>query len=193
MSLLTLGLGGGGAGLAFVATSVLAFDQHLEVTLNEAVASLTGGAAVPSEYVIRREAGPAVLVTGVSYVGDTLVLRTTPHIVGVSYVLHIPWAGLLSASLKAFAGPFSLSYLGATGPAVTVVLSRSVDARSIEVIFNRGVNEDDASNPANYSISPTLAITKAVKVTDYFYRLTTAKQFMDETYEVTVTGVRSAA
>lgn len=91
-----------------------------------------------------------------------------------------------------YGGPFDPNYLLA-GVDVGIQLSRSIDARLIEVIFTRPVNEADASNPANYTILPLLVIHSILKLTDLCYRLTTDRQVIDQVYEIEIANIHGVA
>jgi hypothetical protein len=70
-------------------------------------------------------------------------------------------------------------------------IARAIDARAFELVFDRAVNQTEAETIANYSLSPTLKVIKSERVTDFMYRLTTARQVDDTIYTVTVVNVRS--
>lgn len=71
----------------------------------------------------------------------------------------------------------------------SIVLSRSIDARTVEVLFNEAVVEDEALTAANYSIDGGLTVSAVVKVTSSIYRLTTSKQAVGDLYTVTVSDI----
>jgi hypothetical protein len=132
------------------------------------------------------------------YSANQIKLDTGLHTPGASYTLHLPTVGLLSNSGKPLVGPFELDYTGVVG-SVLIQLTRVIDARTIELIFNRRANEEDASNIANYVIAldelvdPALTVVSANRISDFHYTLTTSRQVYDEPYEVYISNIRGAA
>jgi len=190
--IVSLGLGSSGVGEDFVATAVDPFDERLEVTLNH-LFSVTGPAADPASYAITSiGAGVAASVTSVAVDGYKLVLYCTEQTNGEPYRLTLPDTGIVDEVLNAFQGPFDLDYDGA-GAAPELTMVRVVDARTLEVVFSERPNRDDALDPDNYSITgPDLAVEAVEYVTDFVYRLTTARQEPGESYDIEVSGIRDA-
>lgn len=185
----------GGYGLVrtlFLATGVTPSETQLIITFNSPF-DASGPAERVDGYSVTLD-GPGLQVTVLSVTlneaGGTITLGTTPHTAGGDYTVHLPEQGLLStlSTPSAFSGPFSLDYEGVVDP-VLVNLVRSVDARSLDIIFSRRVNQVEAEIPANYAIDPTLAVLKAQKVTDFYYRLTTAQQVPSESYDITISNI----
>lgn len=83
----------------------------------------------------------------------------------------------------------SFGYIAVPPPPLSLQIVRPIDARLLEIVFNRAVVQSQAENIANYSISPTLQVLTATKVTDFNYRLTTAQQILDQAYAVTISGI----
>jgi len=187
--LVTKGMGKGGSGLlAFLSTGITPAETQLIVQLNND-GVISGPAASPSGYTITVSGpGNQVTVTGVSISGDQLTLHTTPHTPGASYTLHMPTLGLVSTDARVYQGDFEIEYTGPAAPAI-VQLVRSLDARTIEVVFSRAVNQQQAEDITNYSISPTLVLHQSNRVSDFHYRLITEQQVLGQTYNVTVTNV----
>jgi hypothetical protein len=191
-SLITRGYGGTSGG-AFTGLSLTAYTNELIINCSADVGSLTGLASDPTSYIIELvSAGASVHATAVSASGSQIVLETTAATSGANYILHVPVLGILSVGGDVYAGPYSFSYSPSAGSPVTVQLVRSVDARTIEVVFSRRVNQADASNVANYSVSPTLTVLSATKITDLNYRLTTSQQVLDQNYNVTISNIQGA-
>jgi hypothetical protein len=208
---ITLGLGHPGAGgastllttlgygkpsstpcAAFLAETVQPFYDHLIVTFNSPF-SASGPALRTDGYSIENadEIGIPIEVLEIVPDGSNSILRinTTIHTVVAEYILHMPELGLVADDGRPFNGAFELPYTSVELP-VNVQLTRSLDARTFEVVFDRAVYQEDAENIANYQISPPLRLLKAKKITDYHYRLTTEQQVIDLVYDVTVTGIR---
>jgi hypothetical protein len=192
----TMGYGGTvlGACAAFQALGVQPFDDHLVVSFNDTFAA-TGPANLASGFTIEVIGpGDPVSVLSVSNDGSNrqTTLFTTIHTFGAHYRLHLPHVGYISTDGRALSGPFELDYTGGSGSPVAVQLIRALDARIIEIVFARRVNQEDAENIANYSISPALKLFSSQKVTDFHYRLITDQQVIDQLYNVTITNIRGA-
>lgn len=74
-------------------------------------------------------------------------------------------------------------------PAVAVSLVRVVDARTVDVVFNRGVDPVSASNPANYVFTPTLTVVSATMVSDFYYRIVTSRQSTGVSYSLAISNI----
>lgn len=194
MSLLVtlgMGAGGGGGGGAFVLNSIT--PAHKQLTLNMSnTPTISGPAADPASYTLTSATGKASTVLSVTAVGNTLVLATTEQTNGQVYTLHIPFIGLVDISATDFDGPFSPSFI-AVGIAPVIQIVRSVDTRKIDVVFSEAMRSDDATTPANYSISPPLEIKSIEMLTDYMYRLHTSKQTVGQVYTITASNIRDLA
>lgn len=183
----------GSACIPFLATTVDAFDTTIEVVTSENIGVLEGPAGNPPSYTVSVVGpGSPVSVIAISFVNNRLRLDTTAQSFGAAYTLHMAVGGMLAISGKPFSGPYNLSFLGGASQPAGIQLVRTVDARTIDIVFNRRVNESDASNPVNYLVSPTLAVLKAKKRSDYHYRLTTSQQAIDQAYTVTISNIRGA-
>lgn len=194
MHLLANGLGPGGSGVTFVATGILGEYRKLTISLNLEFTA-TGPAARTDGYVVSTLDGDPVSVLGVTINGGaakTIVLDTSAHTYNANYSLSLPETGIISTSLAAFQGPFLFNYLGGQDTPVAIQLVRAVDARIVEIIFNRAVNQSDAETPTNYHIDPPLAVYSARRVTAYNYLLTTEQQTIGASYDVTISGIRGA-
>lgn len=179
---------------AFLVVGIQPYDDHLDLTLNSPF-NASGPAIEPSAYEVKLVGvGNPVSVLGIVPNGAGSILRvdTSIHTVGASYTLHLPTLGMVSQDGRPFNGPFQINYTGGAGSSVTVQLVRSLDARTIEVVFSRRVNQADAETPANYSVSPTLTVFKATRQSDFHYRLTTDQQVIDQSYDVTISNIRGA-
>jgi hypothetical protein len=184
----TTQVAGAGPAMAFLSTGITPTFQQLVVTFN-ADAVISGPAALPSGYSITVD-GPGLTPTvlAVSVLDDELTLITTAHTPGADYTLHMPTTGLVSDDARVYQGDFELEYVGPAAPAI-VQLVKSIDARTLEIVFSRAVIQSEAEDVTNYSISPALTVFSAQRVTDFYYRLTTSQQVIDQLYEVTVVNV----
>lgn len=195
MSLVTDGFGdypGNGPAVAFILTGVVVAAQQLTLNLN-ATPLVSGPAVNPAAYtVVPNGNGVPVQVTSVQVSGNTVVLGTTAMTIGAAYTLVIPSVGLISADGRQFNGTFTPGFTGA-GVAPFLVQAASVDARTLQVVYSEPVNASDATNPANYSIVPPLAVTAVSRVTSLVYVLTTARQARGQVYTVTASNVRDLA
>lgn len=186
MSLITGGLGGSAGSIfaALLANAVVPVDGGLDIQMSEPF-NLFGPGANPASYIITG-GGKAVTVKSVEIAGTVLRLKTTSHTDGANYFINFPDQGIVSVGGADFDGPFQIGYVGVATP-VTIQIIRVLDARSIEIVFNKPADNASASNPANYTIVPTLQVTSVIKQTDYTWILKTSKQDEDETYNVTAT------
>lgn len=75
----------------------------------------------------------------------------------------------------------------------TIIIVRSLNARSLEVIFSEAVQESTALNSNNYSINNGLTVSAVEKVSPSVYRLTTSKQTTGVAYTVTINNVKDIA
>lgn len=182
--LLTQGLGA----MEFQVLDAQSFGLYIDVEFNAVLAPLSGPALLPSSYVIT---GPSVVQVGFLEVlpaGHTIRLHVPDQLSAQPYILTLPQQGILDANGNALTS-FIVNFSGQSVP-TTLQIVKSVDERTIDIVFSEAVLEEDASNPANYSISPALAVTKATRITDFNYRLTTAPQTIGVTYDVTISGIR---
>lgn len=83
------------------------------------------------------------------------------------------------------------SFTGIVAPIVPadILIVRTVDARTLEIIFTEPVVVSDALVPGNYSISPSLTVKSVEYVSPTVYRLTTAKQTVGQSYSVTISNI----
>lgn len=151
---------------------------------------LSGPALETDNWVIVTNTDGARLVTvnSIEVSGNDVILTTTPQSDGASYTLELPTIGITDSSFDPFAGLFSLDFTGVP-TIVAVNMVKTIDARTIDVIFATPVNEADASNPANYSVDHGLEVTAAVRITDFWYRLTTTRQTNDVVYTLTASNI----
>lgn len=122
---------------------------------------------------------------------DTVVLTTTEGKIGGSYNLSIPQGIIKQADSSPLIPPYIVPFTG-NGIAPTVIeVVRNDDARNFEVSFSEPVAEVLALDPANYLISPSLAISKVTKVSNNRYTVTTLDaQTPNQVYTVTVSNIK---
>lgn len=191
--LTTAGLGGAGAPnppacLALQALAAQSYGGYIDVIFSAVLAPLDGPALLTSSYVITGPSVIQVLSLEVLPVGHIIRLYVTDQLTAQPYVLTLPQQGIMDINGNVL-NNYTVNFNGLNIPTMVQIV-KSVDERTLDIVFNEAVFEEDASNPANYSISPTLAVTKAVRLTDFNYRLTTGPQTIGATYNVTVSGLR---
>ena len=174
--------------VAFEAEGIIVAEHTITVQFNR-LAIVTGPALLPTSYPITpTDGGFPATVTAVSAVGATLVLTVTEHTNGKNYILGMPTVGITDVDANLYQGPFLFPYAG-VGSSPHALIARSVDARTFEITFDRAMNAVEATNPANYSVSPTLKVVSVSKVLDSVYRATTARQSQGVLYTVTVSNI----
>ncbi len=189
--LISQGLGSDSSPIGeFRLTSISSSIDLLTLSFTEAL-SLSGPAADFSSYFITGEIlYPEPLITSLTVVGGTLLLGITEQHDGGSYTLNIPVSGFNSV----FGDPYLSSYTpGFTGVGVSpaLLMSRQIDARTIEVIFSERINVLSGQNSQNYSISGGVKVFSAVQVSPIIYRLTTSRIDVNtsDTYTLTVSNI----
>lgn len=77
----------------------------------------------------------------------------------------------------------------------TLLLVRTVDARIVEVVFSEDVVASEALNPANYVITGAggLAVNGVTQLSASIYRLSTARQTVGASYNVTASNIHDLA
>jgi hypothetical protein len=162
------------------------------VTLNLSdLITLTSDSAVRSKWSIVDNLGNPLAVNSLSSVGSAVTLGTAAQVTGRTYTVTIPYGILKITDGSNYVGPYSTTF-GGTGVAPTIVMSRSVDSRTIEVIFSESVVAGDALNPTNYAI-PGLTISTVTQITPVIYRITTSRQSEGTTYTVTASNIHDVA
>ena len=182
MSLVTMGLGSRSA-VPFSISSVVGTGDTVVLTASSNF-TLTGPAAIYSYYSI-----PGLTIYGMVVASPVITFSTSAQ-ASIPYTLNIPSVGIIPVSGATLLGPYNIAFDGLAAP-VTVSLVSVIDARLLEIVFNRAVNKAQASNVNNYSISPPLAIIKATYITDSVYRLQTSRQVQGQIYTVTISGLEA--
>jgi hypothetical protein len=189
--IITQGYGNPGTSNYLTLVSVLQSGGQIDLGFSQPV-TISGAAASPTGYTITAtDGGVPLIVSSVSVVSGKIRLLTNEPTNGKAYTVYLPLTGILSGSVGLF-GPYNISFI-ASSVAPYIITAHAVNGRTLEVVFSETVREDDATNVANYSISPALDILAAVKVTDTIYRLTTSRQTQNVIYTVTSTNIRDLA
>lgn len=170
------------------------FGHYLIATFNRPV-TVAGPALLPISWSIEVVTPDAVDVV-ISAITQTEVNQVKINISeqtdGATYKLNVPYVGIVDNVGNVVQPPYSVEFLG-IGVAVTVVLTRSIDARTLEVIFSEAVVPEDALTLSNYYVVPTLQILAAAKSTDSIYQLTTSRQDELQSYTITIENIRDLA
>ncbi len=168
---------------------ITANPTYLDVEFSDDV--VLSGPALESAnwYVTLDGPGREVAVGSIAVVSSTVVrVFVTPQTLDATYTLRLPQLGITSASFGIFTGLYSLDFLGVP-TVVSVQMVKTIDARTVDVIFAIAVDETTASDPLNYSVSNGLEVTAARKLTDHWYRLTTTRQTNDVVYTFIATNI----
>lgn len=183
--------------VSFAVTAVAVLDlvstvgtlNTVTLTFSETLGVLPAVESNPSNWVIT---GPTpVTVTNVTSAGATIILTTNELQNGGIYNVVIP-GGFRGVSDSAYAGPISANFTGvAAAPIATQVTP--VTATLLRLVFSEAVNENDALDPANYSVAPPLQVLSVQKETQSIYLLTTAPQDANVLYTLTVSNIRDLA
>jgi hypothetical protein len=192
-TLVTQGLGTSGAPsipacLALRVLHVQTFSTHLLATFSNNLV-VSGPGLDPGHYVI---SGPTnVVATKIEVVtpGHLLKISVTEQQTGGSYTLKFPTQGIMDVNGNLINGPFEVEFTG-IGIPTTVQIAKSIDQRTLEVVFNEAVLEEDAIIPSKYTITPALKVEKVERITDFHYRLTTGPQEIGQSYQVEISGIR---
>ena len=193
MSIVTQGYSGGGvaAPTPIIVDSATGAANLATVTFTGASPVLTGIALDKSNWSITNNAtGDHLSVTGVSAVGATVELATSQQANGATYTVHLPTTGIISSlNGSACTGPFTVTFTGVgTNPAILMI--QSVDARTVNILFNVPVNNLDALNTNNYVGDNGLTITASTKLSDSIFQLTTSRQVVGTAYTITASNIR---
>ena len=177
---------------AFITTSTTSAANQVTAHFSQQP-TVTGIAALPAGYAIIpvTPGAKAVTVTGVSIGATSIALATTSQTGGATYLLSLPMTGIVSTLLQSLNGPFENYFTGVATP-ISILLTRSLDNRTIEIIFTVPPVESQALNKNNYSINLGLSVTHVVKSSDYVYELSTSRQTEATVYTVTISGIEAA-
>jgi hypothetical protein len=180
---------GAGAGAAGLTLSTLTPNNIVLGLVFSDNVQLIGPAANLSNWVITVVGGVAVSVTGVTASGPNVTINTTPHTSGAAYTLTVPVGVVSTTNGSSYLAPTANAYTGnGAGPGISS--ASPMDARTLQIVFNEPVLVGDATNPASYTITPTLQVLGATFQTSTSYVLTTSRQTPGTTYTI-VSTVRS--
>lgn len=195
MSLITLGLGGAdlGPNLGTVQVQLLENQtSYLRLTFSLPINTQVVDTPV-SEFAITTTTGNPIKVTKLELESpNQLRLYTEEQTTGATYTLELPRVGIVSVTGNPLNTPYKFTFTGQGVPPVFAMV-RPVDARTLHVIFSEAVLESDATNISNYTITPTLSVFSATKITDRHYELKTSKQNELTTYSVEISNIRDLA
>lgn len=167
-----------------VVSASAATDHSVDVVFNEAVDQAT--AETVSNYSIT--SGLSVTGAALQPDGKTVRLTTTAQTNGAAYTVSVNNVKDISGNAMTTPGTATFNGVDTTPP--TVVSAISVTDSSVDVQFSEPVDPNTAQNAANYSISPSLAVTAAVLQADgRTVRLTTARQTLQASYTVTAGNI----
>lgn len=162
-----------------------------QITVQFSADIVLGGAALQVDnWIVSHLSHGAndVFVLAIHVSGTEVILTTTPQTGDGAYTLNLPTTGITDGSGNPFTGDYALDFTG-VATIVPVQMVKTVDARTIDVIFGFAVNPTDASNINNYAINNGLEVLGAVRITDNWYRLTTTRQANDTSYTLTASNI----
>lgn len=186
-NLITSGLGAESGGGSFAPVSVEGRARTITISFPEAAPAtdLTGDSADIANWAITGAGDPTL--SNVTITDGAVVLTVLPFLESAEeYQLAVP-DGIESDGQR-YLGSYILSFTSGT-PLPVVISTLSIDARVVEVIFNNPMVLAEATNPANYEIDGGITVSAVTRVTSTTYRLTTSKQGLGVSYNLTVSGI----
>jgi hypothetical protein len=192
-ALITTGLGSSGSpsSLECLALEVLAvtnFGSHL-IVLFSAELQVSGPGLDPASYTFTGPTEIKATEIRILTPGHILRIDLTEQQTGGEYTVTLPSQGIMDLNRNLINGPFTAEFIGIGIPTL-VQIAKSIDKRTLEVVFSEAVLEEDATIPSKYSITPPLAVTRAERISDFHYRLTTGPQALGQQYHVEISGIR---
>ncbi len=185
-----LGYSSNGTGGRFQFLGINSGLDYFDLVFSSPIVSLSADAADYTKYGLHVADGTSSLasIQSVAIVAGNVRLTTTPCTNGGLYTITLPSVGFFDGG-DVFVGPYSMNAV-AVGLLPQALSARAIDARLIEVVFiNEAVVQSEAMNPANYSITPTLAVTAVAFVNANTYRVTTDRQTRGVSYTVVVSNI----
>jgi hypothetical protein len=168
--------------------SATAATKQVTINLNTN-AVLIGNALDRSQYLITG-ASQNILINSISTGTNSIVLSTTEMSQGTTYTLTMPTIGIINQlDGSACIGPFTTTFSG-VGSNPTILIIKSIDEHTIQIVFSEPVNTHDALNINNYAADNGLTITGASKISSTIFNLTTSKQAVGTVYQVTGSNIR---
>lgn len=186
--LITKGLGveEGASGPVLLTTT--AYGNRVELTFDIDMV-LSGDAALPTGWTINATSpAVAVTVTSVTVVGDTVKLFITEATNGGTYTIVIPTYGVNSDIGGGYQGPYSATFTGVGIPPI-IAQASAIDAFRVRVIYSEPVVVSEATNPANYSVSPTLSVFSVTSDSSSNFIVTTSQQTPGTSYTLTASNI----
>lgn len=147
----------------------------------------------PKNWVITPTTGTPVKVSAVAVEDHRVFLTVNEQTIGAIYTLTTPTGSDL---IDQFGNPMGGSnQMNFTGTGITPMFgfARALDARRLEVIFSEAMQAAAASNPANYEITPPIAVKSVKIIAPSVVELTTAKMAFGVTYTVALHNMKDPA
>ncbi|MCL4439238.1 MAG: Ig-like domain-containing protein [Firmicutes bacterium] len=163
-------------------------DHNVDVVFNEPLNPAS--AQTISNYSI----SPGLNITGAVLQADnkTVRLTTATQVFGTNYTVTVNNVSDISGNAMTTPGTAAFTGVDTTPP--TVISATPVSDNTVNIKFSESVDLATAQNVANYSISPSLAVTSAVLQADLqTVQLTTANQTYGTNYTVTAANVKDIA
>lgn len=179
----------GGISVSGTFISVIASDHLITITCGD-IPNLTGMALNETNWSIIDNSGSHLLITSIETIDNTILLHTTEQVNGSSYILTVPSG--IEFSGDPFAGPFDWIFNG-VGSNPSIIITRVVDSRLIEVWYNSPVYLLDAIKPTNYTITNSggLSVISVIQISNTIFQLSTSAQLVDAAYTVTASNIRN--
>jgi hypothetical protein len=165
--------------------SVVATYQTLTIPIINGPIALGGNSAVPGDWLIKGSDNSVVAVTAVNISGTNLVLTTGDMKIGLTYTLTVPSGIIGSSSGLFYTGPYTYTYTGASlAPTVSGLLA-SPDDQTLQVTFNKPMNQATALNINNYAISGGVQVIGVTPIGPAIFKLKTLGEQPGVTYTLT--------
>ncbi len=189
----TAGLGTPGvpenpACLALEVLDVQNYGTHLICTFSAELV-VSGPGLDPTKYSFTGPTTVNAISISVEPPGHLLRINITEQQTGGDYTVTLPTQGIMDTNGNLINGPFTSHFTGIGIPTV-VQIAKGVDERTLDIVFSEAVMQVDAEIPANYSITPPLAVLSAHRITDFNYRLRTGPQVINQLYQVDISNIR---
>jgi hypothetical protein len=163
-------------------------DTHIKVFFSEGIDPVSGQNA--SNYFITDVSIFTVRMDGL---GDAVVIETSTHQAGQSYVLTINNVMDASVEQNVIAENSKYTYaieLPSEQEGPTIVEAVAPDDRTILVTFNKAVEKSSAETTSNYHINQNITISSAtLNESGTVVRLTTSQLLPDVVYIMTINNV----
>lgn len=199
-----LGVGAGGGGTAPVGPPPLAvYSWPVTVapdfTLNPTATYLDIAFSLDLQALALQAASPEFwLFTGTSAISCTSVSKPNAYTIrlhhteatdGASYTIKLPATGIFDVWGTPYNDQDVLPFVG-VGILPAISISQGIDGRHVRVIYSEPVSISQATNVANYSITPSLAIVSIESESATSYIITTDLQTPGVGYTITASNIR---